>query len=311
MDRIMALDKSGKPIIPEYPPDRAIDILVEECTQLAQGIVRADVAAIKTRWILGKKILVWKDMHRTWYGQHLVENLATKIGLSDKTLYSYVNVAEMWPIEKQFDAFIEEQRKFYGEVRWYKVRLGPNPDTATDPKPFGSPEIHTDHILTSAEAAVNIMKRHLRHLSKNTETSSDQVDQAKGTLLHLGESFLSMAKTIEYRPQLDEDVEAIEVSPDIENRIWTDGERDEFFSWIRTLPCAACGRGGGIEVAHFPKTRAVGDMLHVVPLCKIHHLEQHQHGIKTFLDDWGERIMEWWAKWPSMYWRYYNATKSS
>jgi hypothetical protein len=231
------------------------------------------------------------------------------MGISDKTLYSFIHVAEIWPKESDFDAYVEEQVKFYGEARWYKIRLGPA-DPATDYKQYGSPKIHTDHILFSAESAINIMQRHLRHLAKNTETSSDQVEQAKGALINLGESFLSMASTIRYTPELGEsvDIEPIELS--IEDRLWTDAETERFFSWIRTLPCAACGRGGGIQCAHLPKTRAVGDMLHVVPLCVLHHTDQHQHGIDTFMEQWGDRIMEWWAKFPSMYWRY-NESESS
>jgi hypothetical protein len=44
---------------------------------------------------------------------------------------------------------------------------------------------------------------------------------------------------------------------------------------------------GGIEPAHVASRGASGGRFDVVPLCKNHHAEQHQHGVKTFAAKYG------------------------
>jgi hypothetical protein len=57
--------------------------------------------------------------------------------------------------------------------------------------------------------------------------------------------------------------------------------------WIRTLPCAACGRDGPSDPAHMRSRGAGGTSDHLVPLCRMCHTEQHAKGIKTFFSKHG------------------------
>ena len=57
--------------------------------------------------------------------------------------------------------------------------------------------------------------------------------------------------------------------------------------WIRTLPCAACGRDGPSDPAHMKSRGAGGTSDHLVPLCRMCHTEQHTKGIKTFFSKHG------------------------
>jgi hypothetical protein len=55
--------------------------------------------------------------------------------------------------------------------------------------------------------------------------------------------------------------------------------------WVRSLPCAACKRDGPSDPAHMRSRGAGGTSEHLVPLCRMCHIEQHTRGIKTFFAD--------------------------
>ena len=56
-------------------------------------------------------------------------------------------------------------------------------------------------------------------------------------------------------------------------------------AWIRTQPCIICGRDA--EPCHVRSRGAGGtDLGNIVPMCRIHHTEQHKIGIKTFQAKW-------------------------
>ena len=58
-------------------------------------------------------------------------------------------------------------------------------------------------------------------------------------------------------------------------------------SWIRSLPCAACKKHGPSDPAHMRSRGAGGTSKHLVPLCRMCHIDQHTRGIKTFFADYG------------------------
>lgn len=56
-------------------------------------------------------------------------------------------------------------------------------------------------------------------------------------------------------------------------------------AFIRSLPCIVCFRTRGIEAAHVGTGRGMGQKcsdLDTVPLCGIHHREQHRIGLRQF-----------------------------
>ena len=55
----------------------------------------------------------------------------------------------------------------------------------------------------------------------------------------------------------------------------------DYLEYVRHLPCLI-GCEGAADPAHVRTKRLGGDRGNVVPLCHGHHVEQHQHGIKTF-----------------------------
>lgn len=69
-------------------------------------------------------------------------------------------------------------------------------------------------------------------------------------------------------------------------------------AFIRTLPCCVCGRTRGVEAAHTPRvlgvmgggstyvSRGMGQKrsdLETIPLCRLHHEEQHRSGWPHFI----------------------------
>lgn len=50
---------------------------------------------------------------------------------------------------------------------------------------------------------------------------------------------------------------------------------------VRGMPCLACGLTPS-DPAHVRSRGAGGGRFDIVPLCRAHHQEQHQHGIQTF-----------------------------
>ena len=57
--------------------------------------------------------------------------------------------------------------------------------------------------------------------------------------------------------------------------------------WIRSLPCSACGAGAPSDPAHMRSRGAGGTSEHLVPLCRMCHIDQHNRGIKTFFAEHG------------------------
>ena len=56
----------------------------------------------------------------------------------------------------------------------------------------------------------------------------------------------------------------------------------ELVAWINAMGCLVCGRAPS-DAAHVRSKGAGGGWdRNLVPLCRVHHTEQHQIGIKTF-----------------------------
>lgn len=75
---------------------------------------------------------------------------------------------------------------------------------------------------------------------------------------------------------------------------------DEYREWLRSLPCLKCVEEFDIEIAPIYHNDPAHDRLgtgggmglkpsdeHCSPLCRDHHIEQHQRGAKTF---WGDNL---------------------
>lgn len=57
-------------------------------------------------------------------------------------------------------------------------------------------------------------------------------------------------------------------------------------AFVRTLPCCVCGRTRGVEAAHASGSRGMGQKcsdLDTMPLCRLHHEEQHRIGWPRFI----------------------------
>lgn len=71
----------------------------------------------------------------------------------------------------------------------------------------------------------------------------------------------------------------------------------EYRAWISALPCLLYGHPGASpcqtwgahrsDVAHVKTRRNASDQANLIPLCRGHHHEQHQHGVKTFAAKYG------------------------
>lgn len=73
--------------------------------------------------------------------------------------------------------------------------------------------------------------------------------------------------------------------------------RDESDFRAKAVLCAACGRGGLIELAHMESRGAnpdrIDDPENWLPLCHEHHAEQHQHGVPAFLKQFPHLRNRW------------------
>lgn len=70
---------------------------------------------------------------------------------------------------------------------------------------------------------------------------------------------------------------------------WEDAFGSEaYVQWVKGLPCIVedCERRD-IECAHVKSRGAGGGPEHIVPLCALHHREQHDRGVETVQDEWG------------------------
>ena len=73
-------------------------------------------------------------------------------------------------------------------------------------------------------------------------------------------------------------------NPARRNREWTRAyHSDERVAFVAALPCVVCGYGP-CENAHWKGGGAgrKADASAILPLCKLHHAEQHQLGVSTF-----------------------------
>ena len=64
----------------------------------------------------------------------------------------------------------------------------------------------------------------------------------------------------------------------------------QHLAFVRTLPCSVCGRTRGVQAAHAPGSRGMGQKrsdLETLPLCAAHHEEQHRIGWPRFTQTYG------------------------
>lgn len=57
-------------------------------------------------------------------------------------------------------------------------------------------------------------------------------------------------------------------------------------AFVRSLPCCVCFRTRGVQACHTPGTRGLGQKrsdLETIPMCELHHDEQHRIGWKQFI----------------------------
>lgn len=66
---------------------------------------------------------------------------------------------------------------------------------------------------------------------------------------------------------------------------------DSYEDRVRWMPCVVCLKFGTrhrAEVAHVKSRGAGGGIAgNVVPLCRFHHIAQHQQGIQSFQEEYG------------------------
>lgn len=69
----------------------------------------------------------------------------------------------------------------------------------------------------------------------------------------------------------------------------------QHIAFVRTLPCSVCGRTRGVQAAHAPGSRGMGQKrsdLETLPLCAAHHEEQHRIGWPRFIQTYGLDVQE-------------------
>ena len=68
-------------------------------------------------------------------------------------------------------------------------------------------------------------------------------------------------------------------------------------AWVRTFPCIlGCGRNIQIEACHTPGERGLSqkpDDRRAVPMCVLHHRDQHAVGWKRFIENY-DLDLYWW-----------------
>lgn len=76
-----------------------------------------------------------------------------------------------------------------------------------------------------------------------------------------------------------------------------------FVKWVRLQECAVCGSWPS-EAAHATSRGAGGKADDILPLCPVHHHEQHQHGVRTFEKahgiDMKAKAAETFARWQEV-----------
>lgn len=83
----------------------------------------------------------------------------------------------------------------------------------------------------------------------------------------------------------------------------------ELLDFVRAHFCCVCTRNGReyarvpppSEAAHVHARRNGGDVANVVPLCRVHHEEQHRIGVRSFTAKYGLNLealaRDYWARW--------------
>ena len=69
-------------------------------------------------------------------------------------------------------------------------------------------------------------------------------------------------------------------------------------AFIRSLPCVVCKRTRNVEAAHAPGSRGMAQKrsdFETLPLCRLHHQEQHRIGWTQFIRSY-ELDVQWWLE---------------
>ena len=262
--------------------------------EIVRDIEEADYKAIFARWKLGVWIVDWQDEKRgrpDWYGSKFVERVASHVGIHYKTVYQCMAVARKFRTEESFKDYISLLRAS-NYLTWDHVRNRALPPVSDSEESVGTKEAQADQVMGIVEASVMSLERYV-----SRGVPDEHREEVVGLLEGMSDSIESI------KAQIQDESRRLE--PDYEI-IPRDGPDEKTFeSWVRKQNCAVCGRGGQIESCHLPHTKGAGHNDRAqVPLCIIHHREQHQ-SLDTFMKHWGMRLMEWWAEWPFRFWKEY------
>lgn len=65
----------------------------------------------------------------------------------------------------------------------------------------------------------------------------------------------------------------------------------DYLQWIKTLPCVICSHHS--EPHHLDTTASWGSDYSAVPLCRTHHSEWHNLGLRKFEDKYYTNLWRW------------------
>lgn len=138
-------------------------------------------------------------------------------------------------------------------------------------------------------------------VEKKPELVEEHREELVGFLTQRVKDDFRLLALVDEDPQvfLDPD-ETGEIPINISERVHPPGDYRTFQAWVRTRPCVVCGvesyDGHEIQSAHYPRTAGAAartEEHRVIPLCADHHRFQHDKGIETFMEQYGDKVLRW------------------
>jgi len=252
------------------------------------SMCQAETMDVYAKWDVGR---VLNDNYPEGLPNDEAEKIAGHYHRRDhKELYRWRTFYEMYPDRKLLDRAVHD--RLGGQLTWRGVRAVLLPKDTKDSNVVGGLDNQSEDILGVHEASTSRVSDYVKN-----GVPESQRGKAIASITTCIETSFEALRSLDSQAFVtlvdrSTDDTGVEYDPAIdlpEDAPMTPKQLARLRSYLKYSPCYVTGARWDIVLAHFPvsKGAGAGDEM-VIPLSNTLHLEQqHQAGVKTFMERYG------------------------
>ena len=252
-------------LVPAIVYDEEYNRVLAELQKLRQ--VEA-LTFVRFKHQVGMVILEYIEAHPTAVVTAVIQSFAVDLhrATSWTDFYNCYRFARLFPSAEQLDGFLRAVKEDGYEPSWWWIRQNYLPEKSEEEK--------------RADKDADLRKEVAKYQRK-AERLEEEGEELKQKLA--GTDVEEELESVLFKVRETEEEAERMGRDDASGTDSVSFRMAAYRLWVRDHEgCAICG-DTEIELAHFPRTEGAGGRgFDVIPLCRTHHQEQHDTGIRTF-----------------------------